>query len=422
MDRKPLHDILTPGDGPRRSKRSATSQTQVREVERERKKRGGGIFQNWKIWGGILLGVALFGFLLSFFFGDARISVHPKQATTFVNGTFSAQKNGGDRKLSYQTISLERTETKEVRATGEEDVEERASGKIVVFNSFSSDSQRLIRNTRFQTPEGLVYRIRDSISVPGFTREDGEIAPGSLEVTVYADEPGEEYNIGLADFKLPGFKDAGLKEQYEDFYARSKTSMTGGFIGVRKSVEEGELARARAELQETLRNDLRNAAQSEKPESFYLFEESIYYTFEASQRESEGDNAFVEEKGTLHGILFEKEALARFIAQETLASYDGGRVEILNPSELSVRIEIGETERPWTLNELPVSLEGEIRLVWNYDEAQLKEDLAGKDKAALPTILSGYQSIERAEVVVRPFWAQAFPENPEEISVSRILD
>ena len=74
--------------------------------------------------------------------------------------------------------------------TGEEAVEVKASGKIMVYNNFSSEPQRLIIRTRFETKEGLIYRIPESIVVPGKTVKMGWETPGSKEIGVFADEPG----------------------------------------------------------------------------------------------------------------------------------------------------------------------------------------------------------------------------------------
>jgi len=99
--------------------------------------------------------------------------------------------------LPLEIMQLDMTERKTAKATGVENVEKKASGRIVVYNEFSSAPQKLIATTRFETPDGKIYRIKDAVTVPG---------AGSVEATVYADQPGEEYNIDLTDFTIPGFK------------------------------------------------------------------------------------------------------------------------------------------------------------------------------------------------------------------------
>ena len=71
-------------------------------------------------------------------------------------------------------------------ATGKEEVSLKASGRIVIYNNYNTAKQRLVRNTRFETPPGFIYRINKSIDVPGQTTEAGRTIPGSIEVTIHA--------------------------------------------------------------------------------------------------------------------------------------------------------------------------------------------------------------------------------------------
>ena len=165
--------------------------------------------------------------LSSFLFTGAQIVVFPKHEKVVVNGDFIASTDKALSSLSYEIMTLELSQSRTVAATGREEVSLKASGKIVIYNDYNTAKQRLIRNTRFETPLGLIYRINESIVVPGQTVEGGKTIPGSIEVTIYADEPGENYNIGLTDLTIPGFKGA---PQFEHFYARSKSSLTGCFV------------------------------------------------------------------------------------------------------------------------------------------------------------------------------------------------
>ena len=149
------------------------------------------------IIGGVLVIIIVF-FVLSAVFAGATVTVTPREAEISVDGTFTARTEPEIGELAFDVISVEKEVSREVNPTGEELIERPASGNIVVFNDFSEKEQRLINNTRFETPEGLIYRIPESIVVPGQYEKDGETLPGSIEVTVYADSPGEEYNIPLS--------------------------------------------------------------------------------------------------------------------------------------------------------------------------------------------------------------------------------
>src|SRR3989344_6529655 len=198
----------------------------------EFRKQVGGRGGKWPLVVGIGVAVAVLGIGLSVFFSGATVFATPRQEAVTVNGTFTAVKESKPGELQYETMTLSKETSLSVSATGEKHVERKASGNIVIYNNYNSESQRLIKNTRFETPEGLIYRVDKSVTVPGRKSEGGVAAPGSMEITVYADQPGSSYNIGLTDFTIPGLKG---DPRYEKFYARSKTPMTGGVSGVVKT-------------------------------------------------------------------------------------------------------------------------------------------------------------------------------------------
>lgn len=365
-------------------------------------------------------GIAIIALVLAFsiLFSDAKISVTPKQNKTFVDAQFTATLGAGDAetgKLAYEIMTIEKTGSKKISASGKEKIEEKASGRIVIFNDFNTSSQRLIKNTRFETPEGLIYRIDKSVVVPGQKIENGEKVPGSIEVTVYADTAGEKFNIGLTDFTIPGFSGS---PRFDKFYARSKTPMTGGFIGEKLTADPADVEKARSEIRADLKAQLLNEAFSQNHDEFYLFEDAIFVEFEPQpQIETGGDEVEVIEKATLYGVLFNKEKFAGHIAKNTLAAFDEGTVLIADISTLTVSAIDKENARPWEDGEFKFSVNGNARIVWTFDEEKLKRDLAGRAKAALATILPGYPSIEKAEVILRPFWKRSFPEKTSKIKI-----
>lgn len=370
---------------------------------------------------GAILGILLLSFLFSLFFGGAGLTVHPKQETITVNGDFTAKKKPASGELGFQTMTLESMLTKTVPATGSEEVEEKASGQIVIYNDYNDSPQRLIRNTRFETPEGLIYRIDKSVIVPGQTKEDGKTVPGSIEVTVYADEPGENYNIGLTDFTIPGFKGA---PQFEHFYAKSKTAMAGGFIGKRLVVDDSVLETERAALHQKLRADLEGQVASQEPEGFISFDDGVFIQFISETPAEKGDEVEIREKAVLYNILFKEDALAHFLAENTLGDFDGSDVTFIDASGLTLTAQSPENEesaQPWEGDTFSFSMSGNATIVWLFDEAKLKQDLSGRNKEAIHTILSGYPGIDEAEVVIRPFWKRSFPTNVDEIKIETVI-
>lgn len=381
----------------------------------------------WLLTGGVgIVALVVVVFLLSFAFSGATITVYPKHQDAFVNGDFIATQESVPGQLQFKTTAIEKTISKEVPATKSENVNERATGKITIYNNFDDKPQRLITNTRFETKDGKIFRIRNSITVPGKTTDSsGAGVPGSIEATVTADEPGESYNIGPSDFKIPGFEGT---PRYDGFYASSKGPMAGGFEGKRNTIEDSERTAIQNDLEASLKTDL--TAQAKQPEQipdgYYAFDGAYFYEFEVLPIENDGNNVKIQVKGVLHNVLFDHAQFAGHLASAAIAGYDNTDITLENPADIKVTVAPIEAdleqETPWQNTTIKVHVEGTGKFVWQFDEDQLKKDLSGKEKAALPTILKSYPSIEKTEVVVRPFWKSAFPDNIEKITITKSLD
>jgi len=372
------------------------------------------------LWFIIIASSLVLLFTFSFLFSGAKVIVQPKQHTTFVDAHFEASKESGIGTLVFETMRIEREDALSVAANAEDDVEIKASGKIIIFNNYDGANQRLIKNTRFETPDGLVYRINSSVVVPGRQKKDGEIVPGSIEVTVYADEAGEEYNIGLTDFTIPGFKGS---PRFDGFFARSKTPMTEGFVGTKRIVEESVMKDAQKEIQASLEKQLLVEAFAQKPEGFYLFEEALFLEYEALPSvDIDKNEVEIRERAVLYGILFDEVDFAGHIAENTIGSLDNNPVHLEDVDSLNFTILDSSNKRPWEDNSFTFTLEGDVRVVWTFNENKLRNDLLGRSKDALPTILSGYPSIEKAEVVLRPFWQRTFPDKESKIRIEQVFE
>ena len=78
--------------------------------------------------------------------------------------------------------------------------------------------------------------------------------------------------------------------------------------------------------------------------------------------------------------------------------------------------------RPLDQTALSFELVGRPRIVWEYDDAALREDLAGKPKTAINQILGAYPGIDSARASVQPFWRRSFPNNPDAINTIEIIE
>lgn len=371
------------------------------------------------LWGIVLMSVVALVFAVSSLFSGATITITPKQQRVTLSDTFSAASEPSTADIPYQVVQISDTVSKIVESDSEEFVEEKASGQIVIFNTHSSASQKLIEQTRFQTPDNKIYRILEPVTVPGQSIVDGEEIPGQIEVTVYADEPGAEYNIGLTDFTIPGFEG---DPRFDTFFARSKTPITGGFNGTKPIVNEDTEAQAEIELQELLQERLSNELSSRISSNLIVPDEGIFYLFEALPvtKDTEGSVEMVH-KATLMAIALTTSDLARAVVGRTsvdsplpvhIDNINDLLITLLNPTEFDIQ----------NSAEARIEVSGDAHLVWLFDEEQVKSELAGEKKKDLSRILSSYESIEKARAVIRPFWKRTFPTVLSKIKLKTELD
>ena len=344
-------------------------------------------------------------------FAGAKVVVHPLEREVPVNTTLSASEIE-TALLPFEVVRIEKVATQPVPADGSETVEDRASGTVTVYNEFSSSAQRWVTNTRFESPNGLIYRVKEPVTIPGM--KDGK--PGTVEVTIYADEAGDVYNTGLVDFVIPGLAGS---PQFESLYAKGKTPLSGGFIGERPVVSESKAEEVRVLAREALSKDLNDTIADQIPSGFTLLGNSVAITFE-SLSNGEGDGAgqaSIREKGTASALVFPTDALAASLAEKTIASYNEDAVTIGSTNTLTVSNLPSASELNGA-TELSVAISGTVDIVWKVSADQIKTGISGKTREAAETVLSNIPGIDRAELILRPFWRNSFPTDSEKITVS----
>ena len=358
------------------------------------------------------------GFFASALMSGAEVTVHPRYKDVTVQATFLASKTPKSDQLTYELLSLQREGEAQVEASGQETVQEQATGEIIIHKK-TSGAQPLIKNTRFETPDGLIFKLFESIIVPGAVENaEGELVEGTINARVFAESVGEEYNVEPTTFTVPGLKnDTAL---FAAIGATSNDAFTGGFDGEQFIIVDDELETAKQALHTRLRDELLAEVEKARPAGFELYENAITFTFESLPSVKYSDDlATIKEKATMRVPLFKSDEFAEFIAESTVAGYEGNPVRLDVPEDLSFSYSIATTSVSdiSTKNELSFNLRGNTRVVWTFDSEQLKADLLNVTKNGLNTVLSGYPAIEEAEAVIKPFWKRSFPTDMAEIIV-----
>ncbi len=367
----------------------------------------------WLILLGVVAACAIFGLLLSTVFAGATITVHPRVETVTLPATLQAQSNAPVGILSYQTISVTRSAIVSVPAAGTKKVSRPASGIITIINRYSSGSQRLIANTRFEAQDGKIYRIRGSVTVPGATGSGAALKPGTVSATVYADSPGADYNKPAGEvFTIPGFKG---DPRYGKFSGVSSGVISGGFIGDEPAIADNDLAAAKTSLQQKLDSDVRAAATAEIPEGSIAIGTLEVSFMGLTQTPSSDKAATLSQNATATGVVIRQGALASAIAKAEIDRYQGEAVLFGDASAMDISMDPNSKRSDGAIT---LVLKGQTELVWQFDKNEIVAALVGKGKNEFQEVIKGFQpAVASAEASIRPFWSGVFPSDVTKITI-----
>lgn len=364
-----------------------------------------------KLFIGILLlgvGIVLFGIVTS----KMEITVRPQNIRMPMNKTILLSRKSDDPgKLFMRTVAV--TDTEEGIFDGDiisSSVEKKAKGTVVIFNKSSQAPQTLVATTRLASPDGKIYRIPQTITVPGYYIENKEIIPGSKETEVVADKAGEDYNIGLVDFTIPGFAGG---PKFKTIFGRSKTPIQGGFAGLENTVSPEDLDHAVIKL--TAEADAQAGAllQSKIPKNTILVTqsvESVIIDKNIAYVSDQGPNKFkLILKSEARGVTIDQDRLTQLFSDVKLPK----PFRAVHLDDLTYTI----TGYQYDGSDGQLHIVGEAEFESLIDTDVIKKFVAENRISKSRDILSSFLPLAAVEVRFRPFWFKYTPSDPGRIDI-----
>jgi hypothetical protein len=266
----------------KRNKKEKVEKIPRKKAKKEPKVRvtreGGGFKKKLFITVGLASLVLIFGFvLLTFAFNNATISINTQKGNIDYTGNILVDSNiktadFTKNVLPGRLIKISKTVTKEFESTGKINGGAKAKGKITIYNAYNTSSQILVQNTRFESADGLIFKLDSRITVPGASLKNGEIVPSSILANVTAAENGVGYNISAGRFTIPGFKGT---DRFTGFYADSKDKFAGGTDGQSTVVSSVDLKNAEKSAMDVLSTQLDTELKSQIQSHEKTFKDSI---------------------------------------------------------------------------------------------------------------------------------------------------
>ncbi len=366
------------------------------------------------LWGIVVVLLGVISMLLLIALRGTSVTVEPRSHTVVFDDTsrFTAypQQEAATGTLSYSTQTITLEDSEPVESTGPVHAEEKASGTITVFNDYQSTPVKLIKNTRFQTAEGLVFRALSDIVVPGKAGS----TPGQVSVTVAADQVGEQYNIQPMRLNVPGLKGSA---EYDKVYAQVTAAFTGGFNGDRPGISDSALGGARTAVRGRLEKKVRETISALSSDTVVTFPDLAQVTYAAEPTTAEtGAGARIHEKATALVPLIPAADFALAVARTVSADAEGAHIRLVGLKDFGA-LPISASSTPG-IDPVLFQLTGQAMLVWDVNASELAQALAGRDQSAFQTIVTGFPGIQSATARIEPFWSSSFPGDASRIRIT----
>lgn len=367
----------------------------------------------WFLGALIVIGCA---FVAISYFSGADVVVTPKSESKAVDVEISTEKDSDPAKAMPLSVLIldETTETDVQAAQTQVSASVPSFGKITVSNSQSA-LQTLIKGTRFASPSGKIYKIKQTITVPAAKAG----VPGKIDADVYAESPGPSYNITDKErFTLPGLKSS---DKFTKVWGENAQPITGGTDKLSKTLGKDAEDAAVNESQIILQKKLRDRISHELLSSQVAYEPLYVFKYDdpVTTNSDKPGMVHLTIKGHLQTPVFDRALLTQAIATAVLgASYKGEPINIDGLERLDVAL--ADKDKATDLTNAKTAafhFMGPVNFKWIVDAEKFKGILINLEKGNFESTVHTVPSIKTAEATLRPFWKQYFPAETSKITV-----
>jgi hypothetical protein len=332
--------------------------------------------------------------------------------------TFTAVKDSTDTtELSYTVMQLDGSETIRLPSTGSKILAEHAIGVVTLYNAYTKGAYTIAKNTALQTSDGKAYLTTASVVIPGYTMKGSVLTPGSIDVSARAVNAGESGNLSSGDITVS--KLAKLP-QAKKIYGRIKKEFTGGASGKVYTIPKSAADAAFVTLSDKLKASLTAKAKVQIPDGYIFYEGATLFTTDPSVQVSLSKEPDVPIllNGSFTAYLINQSLLINAIGTKSISQYNNEPITIPALQSLTLVPKNGLALSPYTDTTFDFSFSGSTDILWTIDTNQIQKILAGRKKSEFDAVIATMPGIEKAQVVIRPFWERSFPENPAKIGVT----
>lgn len=296
---------------------------------------------------------------------------------------------------------------KNLACTGKKNIGQKASGPIVISNSFDENPQGLVANTRLvSAANGKTYRLTTAVDVPGAKVSGGNIVPGTVSATVQADEPGESYNIASTHFTIPGLSGTA---KYDKIYADTTSVIRGGFTQEITVLSQADVDSNKEKMVSDLSSKLnQELVDKNKDKTVFLngVKPVVVETTPSVPVDTESAKFDLKVKIKTSTLAANNNDF-NYLLYKKLANSLPSDKELVEDSLKDTKTEVSTYDEKTGKESVKVDAKGYITT--KIDKDKIKEAIAGKSQNEAATYLASLKDVAEAKVDLWPFWVRSVP-------------
>jgi len=165
-------------------------------------------------------------------------------------------------------------------------------------------------------------------------------------------------------------------------------------------------------------SSIQSAIQAQTPNGYVLIPGAVRVTYQSQPDGVAGDNTVViSESASAIAVVFPEAALARAIAAQAVKVYGSQPVSLVDTGGLILALASTSTAANVGAGPLSFTLSGSTTILWTVDPSKIAGAVAGKSRTDARSVLSTFPEVNKAQIMLRPFWASSFPSDPSKITV-----
>jgi hypothetical protein len=349
----------------------------------------------------LLILVALAGGLFAAYWYLPRatvvLSINPRPLETQFDLTADTTASSVDPSRSiiparYLEVNASSGET--LPTTGSKLVGDKATGSVTLINGTSS-VRSFLAGTVIVSPSGLKFVLDSDVQIASAsgTADPNSYQPGKANVNVTASQIGTDSNLSAGtQFKVGSFSTL-------DYVAKNEAAFSGGSSRQAKAVAPADIAKLRADLTNSLRDQAKQQLSGQVGESDTIVPESIQLqtvseTFDRKLDEV-ADQISLQLTVKAKGLSFVKSDLDSLVSQQLRPLIPGGFDQT---GEANQSFIVKKADK----NTLLLTAQVSASLMPHLDQSQVVHNIVGKNPAQAQSYLSNLPGVAQISFTFVP--------------------